>query len=352
MLPNHTTEYINEPDQKTFNLEANVNHRLKRFYFAKFTPAKILTEISETTDGSTQTGIFDFGELTRVVTLTIFLNLCHEKHVSLSSYIGEYVNHFSCWGKETIQLWELLSGSKILARFSPTHYLENLDLRLRPGLLRSRIGKKSVLFEVCRLNIEREKSGTDQLNFLILEHICDILSCSTLDKLTAKLTELSGCTGGFGFIDFSRVSKFARDSLNTEFIQDLLDRKYPPALIDCVSLGGITGFYGLVGKPSAFVMFLQKFLANLENSGPLVPDPILRISRAYLPENQIFFLRQVDRFFAYTDSVGNTFAFDLSLQEPVGAIFLVDLSSQPTKEEAKTIQRLVLSHLQDLQSRI
>lgn len=340
--------YNSEPNQKTFNIEANVIQRFNRFYYAKFTSAKILTEITETLDGDTRSGIFDFGELTRLVTLTIFLKLCHDKHVRLSSYVGEYINHFSCWGKETIQLWELLSGLGLLTRFSPTHYLESLDLRLRPGLLRSKIGKKSVFFEVCRLPIEREKSGTDQLNFLILEHICDMLSCSTLDKLTAELTELSGCAGGFGFVDFSRLSKFARESLNTEFIQDLLERKYPTALIDCVSLGGITGFYGLVGKPLAFVMFLQKFLANLENAGPLIPDSILRLSKDYYPENQIFFLRQVDRVFAYTDSVGNTFAFDFSFQEPVGAVFLVDLSSQPTKEEAKTIQRLIVSHLQDL----
>ncbi|MCX7952042.1 MAG: hypothetical protein N2654_00190 [Deltaproteobacteria bacterium] len=306
-------------------------------YIYVFNSDLILDEFFWVTDAKDEL-IFDIGELTKIFTFVAFLKICVEKHISLNSYVGELIGFFSSKGKENLTFKDLLSGSKLFEKFSPSEYLESLYPLPRPGLLGSRTGKRAVFFELCRLEIERDKPGSDNLNYLVLEYACELLSSLSLDKLVNKMVTQVINNPEFGFVDFSRLSKVSLTNVNTSFIKNMVERKSPQALRECLNLGGISGFYGIVGKPSSLIQFFKGFLKNLYAPEPFLPIPLFSIAQKYDKEESFFFFKKLGNIFSFSDAYGNTLCFqsDISMSKPKGVLVLVKPNDACPRDDLKS----------------
>ncbi|MCS6893788.1 MAG: hypothetical protein NZO16_04395 [Deltaproteobacteria bacterium] len=348
-MPSDTTEITDDKLRKILD-EIPLFHKMDNFVLAVFSKTDVLASSFRLTNfkdvSSSQNVfqmVFDVGELTKVFSTVLLLKLCEEKKIPLECLIGEYINFFSSRDKENLRILDLLRGEKLFAKFTPHLYLESLNLDLRPGLYGSRYAKKTVFFELCRLPLEVEKHGDDNLNFLVVEELIELLSSSGLESVMNKfLLELVGIND-IGFVNLQRVSRSHRSLLDMSFVDQTLLRKHSNSAKDCVSMGGICGYYGILGRLSSILKFFRIFLSNLDNPGPLIHVPLLSLSRYIDSEKKFFFFECVEDLNYTIDLSGACFGFNQ--KNGLGLLLLVNSDKPFTRDEARVCKNFLASLL-------
>ncbi len=324
-----------------FNFEIPFLEKINTFYVAKFNLEKFKSSIrnfSEDTHNSYKNMIFDFGELTKIITFCSLMKVCLEKRFKLNTLIGELFPHFSCGYKENLRVVDMLNGNGYFGRFSPAQFLESLNLKSRPGLLGSRYAKKVVFNQLCRVPLQNEKGSSDNMNFLVIDQIIELLSFVSLERyFQSFLYEHLGESGQFiGFLNIPRFSRVASNKIDPALKNKILEKKFIQSAKDCAVLGGLVGFYGAIGVADSIVKFLMWFLRSLQTS----ENPFYEIfnkAKAYLGSDWLFFDTYLDMPYL-ADHNGNAVIFDMSKGN--GIVSLCDLRVGLSKEELKWIREL------------